>query len=758
MNVAVDVLGPVRLCVDGEERAIGGRRERAPARAARRDTGPARRRRPPGRRAVGRGAADGGDQLPPGRGLPSAALARPRRRGATRPCRLRAGRGARSTPPTSPRSPLASAAAASTPGRLDELTAAALALLARPAVRRPARRPHAGRRGHPARGGPARSRRGPGQALLDLGRPEEAQAMLAPLAGTTRSVSGSGRCSRSRSTAATGRPTPWRRCAPSARRSSRSWASIRRRRCATLEERTAGPGPGPGRAGCPPPAHVGHRAATGESGVVGRSGGARGIGEPWSALVESAQRRSAAAQRRGRHRQDHAGGRARRTAPRERGVDVLVGRCHEADLAPPYWPWLPVLRDLVASAVPTEPPRSTALLESAAPSTRPTPTTRARPPPPPAHLRRRDPPPRRDGPSAGRAAGGPALGRPDLAAAARLRRRGAALPAGAAGGHGPHRRPRPHPALAQALAALARLGAPPGAGAAARRRARSPSCVARSCRRARRRPWSTCSPAAPTATRSSCWRWRGCSSRPAAPPRRGRRLEVPDGIADVLRLRRAAARRATRARRSAPRRSSGRSFDPPVLSTALERPSLDDLDEALAAGLVEEQAEAGRYRFVHALTRETSTATCDRPAGRLARPGRRGRWPPGWPRTPSCRRGGAPPARRRAVPAREVGPRLEYGGRAALAAERRGAFEEAGRCGTARSSSSGRALSPDPAAPARPAARDWRPPGSGSVTCTACCGRPRRGGGAAQPRATTCGWPRRHQLPQLGGLALAGDG
>ena len=28
MTVAVDVLGPVRLCVDGEERAIGGRRER----------------------------------------------------------------------------------------------------------------------------------------------------------------------------------------------------------------------------------------------------------------------------------------------------------------------------------------------------------------------------------------------------------------------------------------------------------------------------------------------------------------------------------------------------------------------------------------------------------------------------------------------------------------------------------------------------------------------------------------------------------
>ena len=50
---------------------------------------------------------------------------------------------------------------------------------------------------------------------------------------------------------------------------------------------------------------------------------------------------------------------------REREVDVLVGRCHEADLAPPYWPWLPVLRELVTSgATRGDEPEVTRLLES----------------------------------------------------------------------------------------------------------------------------------------------------------------------------------------------------------------------------------------------------------------------------------------------------------------------------------------------------------------------------------------------------------
>jgi predicted ATPase len=28
------------------------------------------------------------------------------------------------------------------------------------------------------------------------------------------------------------------------------------------------------------------------------------------------------------------------------GAAIAVGRCHEADLAPAFWPWLPVLRQL----------------------------------------------------------------------------------------------------------------------------------------------------------------------------------------------------------------------------------------------------------------------------------------------------------------------------------------------------------------------------------------------------------------------------
>ncbi len=35
---------------------------------------------------------------------------------------------------------------------------------------------------------------------------------------------------------------------------------------------------------------------------------------------------------------------------RAAGIDVARGRCHEGDLAPAYWPWLPVLRHLAADA------------------------------------------------------------------------------------------------------------------------------------------------------------------------------------------------------------------------------------------------------------------------------------------------------------------------------------------------------------------------------------------------------------------------
>ncbi|HEU5000477.1 MAG TPA: BTAD domain-containing putative transcriptional regulator, partial [Lapillicoccus sp.] len=37
-----------------------------------------------------------------------------------------------------------------------------------------------------------------------------------------------------------------------------------------------------------------------------------------------------------------------------RGVQVAIGRCHEADVAPPFWPWRAVLRQLAGSAPPPE--------------------------------------------------------------------------------------------------------------------------------------------------------------------------------------------------------------------------------------------------------------------------------------------------------------------------------------------------------------------------------------------------------------------
>ncbi len=36
------------------------------------------------------------------------------------------------------------------------------------------------------------------------------------------------------------------------------------------------------------------------------------------------------------------------------GVRVVVGRCHEADVAPAYWPWLPVLRELAGAHPPPD--------------------------------------------------------------------------------------------------------------------------------------------------------------------------------------------------------------------------------------------------------------------------------------------------------------------------------------------------------------------------------------------------------------------
>jgi tetratricopeptide (TPR) repeat protein len=158
--------------------------------------------------------------------------------------------------------------------------------------------------------------------------------------------------------------------------------------------------------------------------------------------------------------------------------------------------------------------------------------------------------------------------------------------------------------------------------------------------------------------------------------RTAERLEVPDGIADVLRLRLLQLGESTRATLGAAS-VVGRSFDLAVLSTVLERSPSADLDEALAAGLVEEQA-GGRYRFVHALTRETTYG--DLPVGRRAdwhaRAGRA--LAAKLPRDPELV-GEVANHHALAAPylSETVEEALAYGERAALAAEHRGASDEA---------------------------------------------------------------------------------
>ncbi len=96
-------------------------------------------------------------------------------------------------------------------------------------------------------------------------------------------------------------------------------------------------------------------------------------------------------------------------------------------------------------------------------------------------------------------------------------------------------------------------------------------------------------------------------------------VEVPEGVADVLRLRVLGL--------SAPARAvleaasvRGREIDPSavsVLDVDGPGPVLDALDEAAVAGLVQPGPTAGGFRFVHALTRET--VYDDLPPGRRAR-------------------------------------------------------------------------------------------------------------------------------------------
>lgn len=296
-----------------------------------------------------------------------------------------------------------------------------------------------------------------------------------------------------------------------------------------------------------------------------------------------------------------------------RGARVAVGRCHEADLAPPYWPWLPVLRDL-ADTEPSVPGDVRALLESGS-----------------------------SGASATDAGAATATTLRTFAAVSRLLGGGArplvvlledlhwadhtSLRLLAYAAEELRRRPvlfvvtvrtvdqRRHPGLVQALAGLARLEArrvpvPPLSNEAVAALLEDvlvdadPSLVEVLTRRTDGNPFFVLEMARLLAAR-------GQVTADAA-----EHLEVPDGIADVLRMRVLQLAEPTRAVLSV---SSvvGRTFDTRLLTAALGEEVLDDLDEAVTAGIVEETGVVGQLRFVHALTRETLYA--DLPLGRRAR-------------------------------------------------------------------------------------------------------------------------------------------
>lgn len=357
-----------------------------------------------------------------------------------------------------------------------------------------------------------------------------------------------------------------------------------------------------------------------------------------------------------------------------RGARVAIGRCHEADLAPPYWPWLPVLRDLADTedAVPDE---VRALLEGGT-----------------------------HGASATDAGAAAATTLRTFAAVSRLLGGGSrplvvlledlhwadhtSLRLLAYAAEELRGRPvlfvatvrtvdpRRHPVLAHALAGLARLEArrvpvpPLGEEAVAALLEdvlvdAGPALVEVLTRRTDCNPFFVLEMA----------RLLAASGRATAEA--AEHLEVPDGIADVLRMRVLQLAEPTRAALSVAS-VVGRTFDTRLLTAALGETALDDLDEAIAAGIMEETGVAGQLRFVHALTRETVYG--DLPLGRRAR------WHAHVGRALAERLARDPDligevAHHHTLAAPYL-PELaegavDFGRRAAMAAEARGAFDEA---------------------------------------------------------------------------------
>lgn len=372
-----------------------------------------------------------------------------------------------------------------------------------------------------------------------------------------------------------------------------------------------------------------------------------------------------------------------------RGARVVVGRCHEADLSPAFWPWLPVLRTLAGSTIP---PEVAALIGERADDVADVVSGGA------AALRTYDAAARVIG-----AGDGPLVVAIEdlhwadtsslrlLAYAVEALRDAPVLFVVTSRDVDP----RSHPALTQALAALARFGAT---------RLRVPPLSHEAVGEL------LLDLLADPDEGLAELLWRRTDGNPffvleltrllaaggAVSAAQAAELEVPDGIADVLRLRLL----------QLPEDSQevlgvasvvGRQFDTRLVASALDRPVLDELDQALAAGVVTPGSGPGSFRFVHALTRETAY-------GDLA-PGRRARW--------HARVGAALADRLADDPdlvaevahhcgqaadylPEQVAPAVAHGQAAAVAAEESGAFEEAASLWARAAALDQRASDPDP--------------------------------------------------------------
>ena len=469
--------------------------------------------------------------------------------------------------------------------------------LERRALRRPARPPRRRRRPRRAGAGPRRRR---GAAARGAPRPRRARqrARRPPRASSaaTRCASGSGRSTRSPSSAAAGRPTRSPPSAPSAACSPRSSASTpapssacSSRRCWSRRpalalpasfNRTAGARSGAGSAHEPfdrtivrarPPAPRSAATPSGRPSTpcwTGRRRGSRRC--RWWGSRASASRCWSTASPSGR-------GRA--------GMQVAVGRCSADDGAPPLWPWRSVLTDLdrlsevTAPADATAPASGFATWHAIADAV--------------VGCRPRD--------AGARGARRPALGRRGLAAHPRppRRHRAGRRPAGR-GGHPPSA-PRAHRPLRRGGRGVRPPARRPGRPRRAARGGRR-GAAARGARR--RRPPPTCSPAgatAPPATRSSS------SSSPGSAPGRPRPCPPPCATSSPGG---SPTCPPTCSTRCAPPPSVGRRAHLAIVAAAGDvdtDTAADRLDVAVAAGLVSETGPE-EYAFVHALTQEAVAA------------------------------------------------------------------------------------------------------------------------------------------------------